>query len=179
METSIISVLMCIPPRCTRQSQKAPGLAMDMPSFQTGNRQRWRENPTNARMVPIKQHRQFKPCAHSRQHGHGGMAIQTALPPPPDATTTMRGMKRDQEQDKPRFSARGRRPTALGHSFQRISHTAPEAVPEVLLLYHAGKNTSMLGMPIRIDNTTASTRPSLVTGRRQSPAMTKLTGLSW
>ena len=34
----------------------------------------------------------------------------------------------------------------------------------------------MVGMPIRISNTTASTRPSLVTGPRTISAMTKLTG---
>ena len=47
-------------------------------------------------------------------------------------------MKQDQEQDKPQVQ-RQEKAHGPGPFPSKDFHTAPEAVPEVLLLYHAGK----------------------------------------
>ncbi len=117
-------------------------------------------------MVPINSTASSS-LAHTAASTAGGGIASTN-----SATTGMRIPPRsqnevqDQEQDKPQVQRQeGPRPWAI--SFQDL-HTAPEAVPEVLLLIIQVKNTSMVGMPIgSVLNTTASTRPSLVTGRGQ------------
>ena len=111
---------------------------MDMPSFKlvidNGKRAKIHHRYQNG---ADKQHRQFKPCAHSRQHGHGGIAVHKQRYHHRGYHHDHR-MKQDQEQDKPQVQ-RQEKAHGPGPFPSKDLHTAPEAVPEVLLLYHTGK----------------------------------------